>query len=330
VIAVSADRAKDREDGPPRRRTVEVYCYSQTGQLRDVADAFVAPLRDAGWEVRWGEVTPVQEFPFPWPIGRFFGIFPEAVDPAGTVDIVDLKMPGDRRPDLVVFAFQVWYLAPSLPMRTVLHTIPQYFAGCDVVGLVACRNMWYSAALQVRWLFETAGARYLGTVAATDTAPTLATIVTTLRWLLTGRREAFWRFPLAGVNEAGITRVSRIGEALSSAVPGGGDRTTASVRIRQILSIRDAAPVDIPIAAADLAAGHAFRRWSRAIQFTSRHARPIRPVLLVMFAAWLGITIVVGLPALALLRLMGRAHFDRIVGDRIKPVLATVPQESHR
>jgi hypothetical protein len=124
--------------------------------------------------------------------------------------------------------------------------------------------------------------------------------------------------------------VSRIGEALSSAVSGENDRTTAPARIRRILSSRDAAPVDIPIAAADLAAGHAFRRWSRAIQLASRHARPIRPVLLLMFAAWLGITIVVGLPALALLRLMGRARFDRIVGDRIKPVLATVPQESHR
>jgi hypothetical protein len=51
----------------PRPRAV-VYLYSQTGQLREVADALTAPLVARGWEVRWVPVQPRVAFPFPWPI----------------------------------------------------------------------------------------------------------------------------------------------------------------------------------------------------------------------------------------------------------------------
>ena len=33
-----------------------VYLYTQTGQLREVADAFTAPLVARGWDIRWVEV----------------------------------------------------------------------------------------------------------------------------------------------------------------------------------------------------------------------------------------------------------------------------------
>lgn len=321
----------DRNQQLSRRRSVKVYCYSQTGQLRDVTAAFIAPFQDAGWDVQWVEVIPRQQFPFPWPVARFFGLFPEAADPAGTVDLADLPSTSDAHTDLVIFAFQVWYLAPSLPMRTVLSAHRQVFAGCDVIGLVACRNMWYSAALEVRRLFDACGARYLGTLAATDTAPTLATIVTTLRWLLAGHQEAFWRFPPAGVGEDEMLRVGGLGHALSHALSAA-DLCSDGIarRVRDVLVRSNAAPVEMPIAAADLAARRAFRRWSRLIRLTSRHVPAARPLLLTMFAVWLGLAIVMGLPALAVLRLLGRARFDRIVGARIEPVLATAPQGMDR
>ena len=34
-----------------------------------------------GWDIRWVDVEPRVAFPFPWPIRRFFGVFPAAVDP---------------------------------------------------------------------------------------------------------------------------------------------------------------------------------------------------------------------------------------------------------
>ena len=58
-----------------------VYLYTQTGQLREVAEALTAPMTASGWDVRWVGVEPREAFPFPWPIGRFFGVFAQAVDP---------------------------------------------------------------------------------------------------------------------------------------------------------------------------------------------------------------------------------------------------------
>jgi hypothetical protein len=71
-------------DGRPQPRAV-VYLYSQTGQLREVADALTAPLVSRGWDIRRVQVQPRVAFPFPWPIRRFFGVFPSAVDPEAVV-----------------------------------------------------------------------------------------------------------------------------------------------------------------------------------------------------------------------------------------------------
>ena len=65
---------------PPCRAAV--YLYSQTGQLREVAEALTAPLVARGWDIRLVDVQPRVGFPFPWPIRRFFAVFPASVDPA--------------------------------------------------------------------------------------------------------------------------------------------------------------------------------------------------------------------------------------------------------
>jgi hypothetical protein len=314
-----------RPDGPDDAReapAATIYWYSQTGQLRETAAALAAPLDKAGWRVDWVEVKPNCAFPFPWPVRRFFGIFPEAVDPAGLADIGEIAAGLPPHPgDLVFFAFQVWYLAPSLPMRTMLRTAPQAFTGRDVIGVVACRNMWYSAAVEVEQSIVEAGATYLGTVAATDTAPALATFVTTLRWLLTGRREAFWRFPRAGVGDDELARLRVLGEELAAAYSIA--REDFIPVVREILARNQAAPVAPALAAADLIAGRAFRSWGRLIRSASRRSRAERSILLGAFVAGLVTAIVAGLPTLAAVRAVIPGRFDEAVRRRLAPVLAT-------
>ena len=128
-----------------------MYLYSQTGQLREVADALAAPLVAHGWDIRWVDVQPRVAFPFPWPIRRFFGVFPAAVDPEALVELVEPAggFGRTRAEELVILAYQVWYLAPSLPIRSLLKAHPEAFRNRRVVSLIACRNMWYSAAIEV-------------------------------------------------------------------------------------------------------------------------------------------------------------------------------------
>ena len=263
-----------------------------------------------------------REFPFPWPVRRFFGIFPDAVDPAALTELEEFTAGTAHRPgDLVFFAFQVWYLAPSIPMRSVLRRAPQAFAGRDVIGVVACRNMWYSAAVEVERLITAAGGTYLGTIAATDTAPALATFVTTLRWLLTGQRAAFWRFPRAGVGDDELARLRALGEKLAAVH--GDPPQDMRPRVREVLARNRAAPFAPALAAADLMAGHVFRRWGRVIRSARRRSAAEQAVLLGLFVACLIGAIVAGLPTLAAIRAISRAGFDEAVQRRLVSVLAS-------
>ncbi|MEV5320907.1 hypothetical protein AB0K92_25210 [Streptomyces sp. NPDC052687] len=199
---------------------VTVYWYSQTGQLLEAVSAVTDPLEKAGWDIRKVEIRPRQAFPFPWPLRRFFGVFPASVDPDGAPEITARPpVAEDDDADLVVFAFPVWYLAPALPMRALIRDRPKAFDGRAVVGLVACRNMWYSAAIEVRRLIQAAGGRYLGTISAVDTASAGITFVTTLRWLLAGKREASWGFPRAGVGTDELDRLALLGERIAELAP---------------------------------------------------------------------------------------------------------------
>ena len=314
--------------------SVTVYAYSQTGQLHEALAALLAPLEKAGSRVDRVLIRPKASYPFPWPIRRFFGIFPEAVDPRSTVefDLDPLRAPGADAADLadpagamdaadlVVLGFQVWYLAPSIPVRSLLASGP--FAGRSVVGVVACRNMWYSAALDVRRRIDQRAGRYLGTVAAIDAAPAAVTFVTTLAWLLRGRRAPIWRLPPAGISASEITRLGELGEALAVRLASAGAQGARYVdeTVREVLAAQDAAPVDVPIAAGDLIAGRAFAVWGRIIRSSEGSVR--RAVLLTAFVASLLGAIVLGLPVLVLASLLGRSRLEAAVRARLAPVLA--------
>lgn len=277
---------------PPR---AVVYLYTQTGQLREVAGALTAPLVERGWQIRWVDVRPRAAFPFPWPLRRFFGVFPASVDPDGLVDLVEPSDGFDSAPEeLVILAYQVWYLAPSLPIRSLITTHPGVFRDRRVVSVIACRNMWYSAAIEVCGLLRSAGARSVEVVAATDTRNQAITFVTTLRWLLTGRRESFLRFGRAGVGAEELKRVSVVGERIADSQE----------------CPPDGAPVVPTLAAADLLAGRVFRTWGATVRSSRRFGAAAQAATLVIFVVGLGAGIAVGLPLIAVAAIAGGARFD--------------------
>ena len=298
MTTVSGPSATERH----RPRAV-VYLYSQTGQLREVADAWTAPLVARGWDVRWVDVEPRVTYPFPWPIRRFFGLFPAAVDPDALVELAEPASGFDTEPEeLVILAYQVWYLAPSLPVRSLLKAHPESVRNREVVSLIACRNMWYSAAIEMAGLLRSAGARSVSVVAATDTRRQSASLVTTLHWLLTGSREPFLWFGRAGVGDTELARVASAGRCIAE-----------SGQCPQ-----SAAPIVPSLAAADLLAGTVFRRWGVTVRSVSRFGAPARAASLALFALGLGIGIVVGMPLIRFAALACGARFDTVVSDFVR------------
>jgi len=275
-----------------------VYLYSQTGQLREAADALTAPLAARGWHIRWVQVEPRVAFPFPWPVRRFFGVFPAAVDPESLVELVVPAGGFHTEPEeLVILAYQVWYLAPSIPVRSLLKSHPEVVRNRRVVSLIACRNMWYSAAIEVAALLRSAGARHVGVIAATDTRPQATTLVTTLRWLLAGRREPFLWFDRAGIGDGELARLADVGRLIGE-----------SRRCPQ-----NAAPVVPTLASADLLAGMAFRKWGTKVRSAQRLGPIAHAASLGLFMLGLAIGIMVGLPLVTCVALAGGMRFNQVV-----------------
>ncbi|MFZ3495611.1 hypothetical protein ACODT5_20700 [Streptomyces sp. 5.8] len=329
---------------------VTVYWYSQTGQLLESVSAVTDPLEKAGWDVHKVEITPREPFPFPWPVRRFFGVFAASVDPDGAPGITARPpVAADDDADLVVFAFPVWYLAPALPMRALIGAEPKAFDGRPVIGLIACRNMWYSAAIEVQRLLQAAGGRYLGTIASVDTASAGITFVTTMRWLIAGKREASWGFPRAGVGTDELDRLALLGERIAELAPADTEFATVQPepepapeqdeptsraaseealadRVRDVLAAHGAAPVNAPLAAADLLAGKVFRVWGRAIRAAGRRGEVQRTALTGVFVLWLTGAILAGLPAVVIARVLFKAGFDAAVARRLAPVIASLSE----
>jgi hypothetical protein len=209
----------------------------------------------------------------------------ELVEPAGGFDTA--------ADELVILAYQVWYLAPSLPIRSLLKTHPEVVRGRTVVSLIACRNMWYSAAIEASGLLRSAGARRVDVVAATDTRGSSTTLVTTLRWLLTGKRAPFLWFGRAGVGDDELTRVAAVGQCIAESRP----------------CPQDAAPIVPALAAADVLAGKVFRRWGATVRSMRRFGSAAHAASLITFVLSLGIAIVIGLPLIGCAAVVGGERF---------------------
>lgn len=202
-------------------KKILVVYYSQTDQLTQVVRNVCAPLEGADQvEVYYERIEPQQPYPFPWGFFSFLDAFPESVhlDPPA---IRPLSLKGDEAFDLVILAYQVWFLSPSLPITAFLKSSEgkRLLAGKPVVTVIACRNMWLMAQEKVKALLQQAGARLLDNVVLVDQGNSLLTFITTPRWLLTGNKGSHGGLlPPAGIPQEAIRCADRFGHALVDAL----------------------------------------------------------------------------------------------------------------
>lgn len=268
----------------PRPKRVLLVTYSQTGQLAAVVERIAEPLRDdGGIELTLETLRPRRPFPFPWPILRFFDAFPECahLDPA---PLEPLTLSGDEDFDLVILSYQVWFLAPAQPIVAFLKT-PQakrLLKGKPVVTVIACRNMWLLAQEKMKGLLGELAARLIDNVVLTDRAPTMATLLTTPRWLLTGRRDAFLGLPPAGVAADDIRRSRRFGLALRDGLKADAERAHSP-----LLSGLGAVTADPRLLFSEKAATRSFYVWGKLIRMAGPPGKITRIPLLLAYIAFL-------------------------------------------
>jgi len=280
-------------------RQVLIVQFSQTGQLDRLAQSVCAPLQQCG-EIQLDvlPLQPAQPYPFPWPFLDFFRIFPETVL-MRPQPLLPLAVDAHKRYDLVILAYQVWFLSPSQPMTAFLAS-PEaalLLEGTPVVSLIGCRNMWLMAQEKLKQRLNELGARLVDNIALTDACGTAASFLATPLWLFTGRQKPYSWVPRAGIDEAEIVAASRFGEAMVQ-------RLTMDARpIEQpMLKGLGAVRIDEKLIASEKVGNRSFQLWSRLLAALGPQQSRRRAAGLVIYIAFLLCLIVTVVPLSALLK----------------------------
>ncbi|MDB5800253.1 MAG: hypothetical protein JWL63_1192 [Rhodocyclales bacterium] len=263
---------------------VLVVSYSQSGQLSRVVERILTPLHaDSRIAVHVETLQPKPTFAFPWTLRRFLDAFPESalqIPPA----LEPLSLSGEEDFDLIILPYQVWFLAPSQPIVAFMrHPLTRrLLAGKPVVTVIACRNMWLMAQEKMKRLIDAAGARLIDNVALTDNAHTLATLITTPLWVLTGNRQVVGCLPPAGVDEHDIQHAIRFGHALREALHEDRERQAAP-----LLSGLCAVNVNPQLLVSEKAATRSFFIWGKLLHAAGRPGSAQRVPLLAIYSLFL-------------------------------------------
>ena len=199
-------------------KKVLILYYSQSGQLQNILDSILAPmLQDSNISCDYKPIKPKIPFPYPWKFYDFFDVFPESVYLNGCeVEEIDCE----KEYDLIILGYTVWFLSPSLPVTGFLQSsqAKKIFKDKPVITVNGCRDMWLTAQEKMKSLLDNLDAHLIDNVVLTDQGKSIHSFITTPRWMLTGKKDAFWLFPKAGVAANEIKDASRFGKRLCTAL----------------------------------------------------------------------------------------------------------------
>lgn len=185
-------------------KKVLVVYYTQTGQLNKAVKATLAPLENRNdVEIHYEQIKPKTSFPFPWSYMQFFDAFPECVN-AVPCELEPFSFDSDTEFDLVVIAYQPWFLSVSIPINSFLKSeeAKRLLKNKNVVTILACRNMWLNAQEKMKMQLKELQANLVGNITYIDKAANLVSLITVLAFALGGVKDKFLGiFPRYGVSD---------------------------------------------------------------------------------------------------------------------------------
>ena len=282
-------------------KRVLVVSYSQTGQLTSVVQSVSAPLVDhPEIDVTFEVLEPVTPYAFPWPFLEFFNTFPETVH-ARPRPLQPLKVGKNESFDLIILAYQVWFLSPSQPIEAFLQ-LPEargWLHGKPVITLIACRNMWLMAQETMKRRLSALGAHLIDNVALTDRAGSAATFISTPLWMLTGRRGPFLAgiVPAAGISAEDVAEASRFGRAIAARLP-----DLDPTQPRPMLTGLGAVRINERLIGSETIGHRSFRLWGRLLLRLGTPKSVARRLVLCVYVVFLAAMILTVAPIGALLK----------------------------
>lgn len=295
-------------------KRILVIHYSQTGQLDRVVASVLAPLNvDSSVDITTERLKPVEDYPFPWPFVKFINTFPEAAHECGC-ELQPLSIDAHQSFDLVIIAYQVWFLAPSIPITAFMKSevAASLLKNTPVITVIACRNMWLMAQEKMKAHLARIGAPLIGNIALTDKVGTAASFIATPLWLLTGKKGPFkFGIPAAGVAEEDIHQAARFGEALKARLASG------QVLDQTIFQGLNAVTVNTGLIASEKVGTRSFYLWGKLFRIFGGPNAWLRKPLTFIYAAFLIALIITVVPVSTLIkRLFAPLNRQRIARQK--------------
>ncbi len=127
---------------------------------------------------------------------------------------IELK---EAKYDLVVFAYQPWYLSLSIPANSILATdeVKKILKDTPVVTLIGARNMWLSSQEKLKKILKELGADLVGNIALVDRNQNSISAITILHWMVNGKKNKYLGvFPKPGISEEDIDNSKVFGKTV--------------------------------------------------------------------------------------------------------------------
>lgn len=203
-------------------KKVLVLYYTQSGQLEDIARKITKPLEESNdVTMTFCEIKMKKPFPFPWDSASFFDVFPESyLEIPSEVAPVDQAILNQKY-DLVVLAYQIWFLSISIPVNSFLKSsdASKILKDTPVVTIIGCRNMWMMAHQKLKDQLKKLKATSVGNIVLVDRAPNLISVITIVKWMFSGEKKKYLGiFPKPGVSDSDINNSEKFGETLLKAL----------------------------------------------------------------------------------------------------------------
>ena len=267
------------------KRILAVY-YSQTGQLGEIMDSILAPLRASSeCSVTVARLMPKQPYGFPWSFWGFFDTLPECVyDDPQPIERVPLA--DDAEFDLIILGYQVWFVSPSLPTTAFLQSdqAKRLLRGKPVITVIGCRNMWLMAQERVKRQLQTLGATLIDNVALAERTHGAKSVITTPWWLLSGNKGPYLGglLPRAGIWPSDIEDAARFGKKIAEEFP-----KQQAGHPRSMLQGTGAVIVHPGLIGSEQIAQRSFRIWGKLLRACGKPGSPLRRIVLALYVVFL-------------------------------------------
>lgn len=200
-------------------KKILVIYYSQSGDVASSISSLVGPLEKSAVELTWEKIVPKTEYSYPWNLYKFFDVFPECINEEPP-EIEVPKFDPQEKFDLIILAYQIWFLAPSLPIQGFMKSpYAKVMQDTKVITLIGCRNMWHSGSEAMKRMIAAVGGIHIDNVVVTHQGAPVLTFITTPRMLLTGKRDsALGILPPGGFRVEEIEQLAKFGHKIAASL----------------------------------------------------------------------------------------------------------------